>query len=218
LEPLLLSIQQDQSYIGYRSLAPISEQQVKCIAYADDICALIKDSDDYRRLNGHLDAYALVSNARFNQNKTEAFSLNGNPQQHWIALFQRDSIPTYYTKFSPDPFRYLGFQMCYTLVQKKKYQKALVEAVRSGIAVYSQRSLSIRGRVTIMNTLLLSKLWYSLRLLPQNKSPRASFDQLCLPRPEGGLGLLNPSKQALVLQMKWLFPLFSVARSNVKEM
>ncbi|KAI8361760.1 hypothetical protein BD560DRAFT_312646, partial [Blakeslea trispora] len=39
-----------------------------------------------------------------------------------------------------------------------------------------------------------------------------------LPRPEGGLGLLNPSKQTLVLQMKWLFPLFSVACSNVKEM
>ncbi|KAI8389428.1 hypothetical protein BD560DRAFT_320290, partial [Blakeslea trispora] len=52
----------------------------------------------------------------------------------------------------------------------------------------------------------------------QNKSPRASFDQLCLPRTEGGLGLLNPSIQALVLQMKWLRSLFSRESSSLKDM
>ena len=41
---------------------------------------------------------------------------------------------------------------------------------------------------------------------------------LCLPRSEGGLGVLNPTKQLLVLQMKWLFPLFSAHPSHLREM
>ncbi|KAI8338293.1 hypothetical protein BD560DRAFT_311996, partial [Blakeslea trispora] len=39
-----------------------------------------------------------------------------------------------------------------------------------------------------------------------------------LPRTEGGLGLLNPSIQALVLQMKWLRSLFSRESSSLKVM
>ncbi|CAO3672760.1 unnamed protein product [Rhizopus stolonifer] len=92
--------------------------------------------------------------------------------------------------------------------------------------IYSQQQLSLWGRVTIMNTLILSKIWYCLRLLQptqsffrslrtiiygfvwQRKRPLVSFDQLCLPITQGGLGVLNPQLQHLVLQIRHLRHIF----------
>ncbi|KAG1442360.1 hypothetical protein G6F56_011093 [Rhizopus delemar] len=77
-----------------------------------------------------------------------------------------------------------------------------------------------------MNTLILSKIWYCLRLFQptqsffrslrtiiygfvwQRKRPLVSFDQLCLPITQGGLGVLNPQLQHLVLQIRHLRHIF----------
>ncbi|KAG2221276.1 hypothetical protein INT45_000189 [Circinella minor] len=76
-----------------------------------------------------------------------------------------------------------------------------------------------------MNTLILSRLWHVLRLTgaPQGtfwkklKSiiykfmthqtfPKPSFDQLCLPRSQGGVQLLDPQLQQHALCLRWLVP------------
>ncbi|CAO3685702.1 unnamed protein product [Rhizopus stolonifer] len=77
-----------------------------------------------------------------------------------------------------------------------------------------------------MNTLILSNIWYCLRLLQptqsffrslrtiiygfvwQRKCPLVSFDQLCLPITQGGLGVLNSQLQHLVLQIRHLCHIF----------
>ncbi|KAI8329764.1 hypothetical protein EDC96DRAFT_452306, partial [Choanephora cucurbitarum] len=48
------------------------------------------------------------------------------------------------------------------------------------------------------------------------KTPRIAFDRLCLPRNQGGLGVLHPSRHYMVLQMKWLFALFSNNDSHIR--
>ncbi|EIE77754.1 hypothetical protein RO3G_02458 [Rhizopus delemar RA 99-880] len=91
--------------------------------------------------------------------------------------------------------------------------------------VHSHRSLSFRGRVTILNSLILSKLWHVLRILSVPKrfflklqsqisgfvsakqTPRISFETMCFPRNKGGLGVLNPPLQQSALQLRWLLPL-----------
>jgi hypothetical protein len=50
---------------------------LKCLAYADDICVLLHDQNDLYRLQVHMQQNVPVSNAKFNENKSEAFSLNG---------------------------------------------------------------------------------------------------------------------------------------------
>ncbi|KAI8327018.1 hypothetical protein BD560DRAFT_333079 [Blakeslea trispora] len=49
------------------------------------------------------------------------------------------------------------------------------------------------------------------------KTPRLAFDIICLPRNLGGLGVINPCRHYLVLQMKWLFALFSTERSYTRD-
>ncbi|KAG0739794.1 hypothetical protein G6F16_011736 [Rhizopus arrhizus] len=220
LEPLLLSIQQDMNYQGYLPNNGTESQRIKCIAYADDICAFVKDEADFHRLHSHMEQYSSVSNSKFNEHKTEAFSLSGTKSPSWTSLLQNKHIKVYYHKHSLSAFRYLGFYMPYTIQQRNAIQTMLLEKIRSQIQIYSQRQLSLRGRAIITNSLILSKIWYCLRLFVptqrflknvrsmtyqyvwQKKFPYVSLDQLTLSHLQGGVGLLDPTKQYLRIQMK----------------
>ncbi|EIE92063.1 hypothetical protein RO3G_16774 [Rhizopus delemar RA 99-880] len=226
LEPLLLSIQQDPHYQGYLPLNGNASLRVKCIAYADDICAFVKDVEDLGRLQYHMTQYNRVSNSKFNQGKTEAFSLNGGQSSSWSAILRSQHIAIYHHKYSPSAFRYLGFYLPYTIHQRDQIQRMLLEKLRTHFNIYSQRQLSIRGRASIANLLILSRIWYYMRIFHptqqflkevrsltynyvwQKKFPYVSMDRLTLPIMQGGLGLLNPPTQHLQLQMKWLFLIF----------
>ncbi|KAK4519845.1 Meiotic nuclear division protein 1 [Mucor velutinosus] len=72
----------------------------------------------------------------------------------------------------------------------------LLNSVRTQCQIYGQRQLSLLGRVTIVNSLILSKVWYSLRML----KPTKRFVE----NSRGGLAVLNPSLQQLILQKRWL--------------
>ncbi|KAG0747128.1 hypothetical protein G6F57_009568 [Rhizopus arrhizus] len=49
---------------------------LKLLAYADDVCLLLRDQNDFSRAQHHMLQYTSVSNTKFNIDKTEAFSLN----------------------------------------------------------------------------------------------------------------------------------------------
>ncbi|ORE00958.1 hypothetical protein BCV72DRAFT_310473 [Rhizopus microsporus var. microsporus] len=48
----------------------------KALVYANDICTLLANAFDYTRLQYHLTKYSIASNAKVNQEKTEAFALS----------------------------------------------------------------------------------------------------------------------------------------------
>lgn len=236
LEPLLLAIQQDENIKGYEYTSSTgAREEIKTLAYADDICVMLEKPSDYAMLKDKLDLYSSISNAKFNQEKTEAFSLNGKEDEIWKEFLEADHVGAYHSYKSIGAFRYLGYQMIYTAQQRGYVQQQLLGKIKTMINIYSQRQLSLRGRATVMNTLILSKLWYVLRVfLPtrcffkelqqmiyryvwKNKRPLVSFDQLCLPITEGGLGLINPSRQYLVLQKKALDSLFDSQTINSKD-
>jgi hypothetical protein len=228
LEPFLRSLQQDPYFIGYRfvnaATPPICPppSPIKCLAYADDVCVFLDSPSDFVRLHLHIQAYTSVSNAHFNDHKTEAFALNGKEQADWVALFTRHRIPTYHHRHSHTAFRYLGFSMSYTQAQRKQVCDRLLDTVSHQVKMYSQRQLSIKGRVTIMNSLILAKVWYLLRILvvPQaffqklrrlicdfvggKKTPRLSYLQMCQPIVNGGLGILDPQSHQKTMQLRWI--------------
>ncbi|KAG0743193.1 hypothetical protein G6F57_009077 [Rhizopus arrhizus] len=57
------------------------EYRVKILAYADEIYVILDNASDYHRLHCHLNWYSRVSNAKFNQENTEAFALSGLPNE-----------------------------------------------------------------------------------------------------------------------------------------
>lgn len=134
--------------------------QVKLIVYANDICILIDSPSDFERLNSHLQRYSNISNTKFNNHKTEAFSLSGNKIEMWENILMENKVLTYHNKFSENPFRYLGFYVRYTKNHRDIIQSKLMKNIKDQVYKFSQRRLSLRGRFTLWNILILSKVWY----------------------------------------------------------
>ncbi|CEP15119.1 hypothetical protein [Parasitella parasitica] len=231
LEPFLLSILQDPQFCGFNVtdgcvppplVNSVAVPTIKCLAYADDVCVLLRDPSDLARLQAHMDRYAAVSNAKFNKDKSEAFALDGRHSPSWQAAFEDMNLQVYHHQGSGSAFRYLGLYFAYNHTQRAQIEEMLLSSVRKQCHIYSQRQLSILGKVTIANSLILSKIWYCLRLLRptkrflenvktciyqfvwNKKSPLLRKEKVFLPRHSGGLSVLDPSIQQLVLQKRWL--------------
>ncbi|KAG1045311.1 hypothetical protein G6F43_011299 [Rhizopus delemar] len=139
--------------------------------------------------------------------KAEAFSLDGRSYSEWIAFLAAPGISKWHDHSAPSPLRYLGFSMIQSFHQRRYLEQQLLQTVKSQCTIYSQLRLSIKGHVTIVNALILSKLWYVLRMvhLPttffrrlnsviyqfvwHNCKPKIKYTQLCFDPNLGGLGL-----------------------------
>ncbi|KAG1180285.1 hypothetical protein G6F36_010434 [Rhizopus arrhizus] len=230
LEPFLRHILQDASIVGF-SFSPLSQDlpppaTLKVLAYTDDVCVFLSSRTDFLRPQHHLNAYGQVSNAKVNLSKTETIFLNGRASPHWQQLLTQYQISQWHNHSKNQPLRYLGFPVIQSVAQRKCVGNQLLQSVKTQCGIYSQRHLSLRGRVTLANSLILSKLWYSLRVVSLTKQffrqirsalyqfitkgikPGFRYTLLCQPITSGGLGLLDPVAQNRCLQIRWLRLLF----------
>ena len=98
----------------------------------------------------------------------------------------------------------------------------------------SQRNLSLKGKTIVINTLILSKLWFIANVFPIPKhlipqinkiilgylwkgsaAEPIAQETLFLPRDRGGLGILVPLIQGQALRMKYLLQLRKKDINNI---
>jgi hypothetical protein len=121
--------------------------------------------------------------------------------------------------------RYLGYPICASLTQRNTAFTNLYTSIKQSCFMHSQRQLSIRGHATVLNSLILSKLWHILRVFNLTQEqisslqnlgstfinhhiyPRLSNNVIQLPRHQGGLDVLNIATQQSAFQWRWLSPL-----------
>ncbi|KAG1399221.1 hypothetical protein G6F59_013359 [Rhizopus arrhizus] len=160
-----------------------------------------------------------------NYSKTQAFSLSSDPNPTWQQFLITQNIHSWHDCRSTDSLIYLGYPVYSSTSQRNLFVDQLTNKIALSCQIHSQRNLSIRGRVTVLNCLIFSKLWHVLRIVPltqaqiakiqglgakflnSNSFPRISFATLCLPRSKGGLGALDPAVQIQALQWRWLLPM-----------
>lgn len=229
-EPLLRTILADPRLQGYILPGPLTPNPVKLMAYADDIVCMLNSPAELSTLHSHLNTYSLASNALVNFHKTEAISLSGASSiyiTHWQEALLSHRITSWHDCRSMKPIIYLGFPLFTSVAQRNSFLDHLLEKIRNACFIHQGRGLSVRGRSTVLNSLILSKLWHVLRVITVPKSflskvqtvianfvnfrifPNISFETICLPRKVGGLGLLNPTIQQAALQLRWLVPIIT---------
>ncbi|KAI7849279.1 hypothetical protein BDC45DRAFT_593819 [Circinella umbellata] len=111
--------------------------------------------------------------------------------------------------------------------QRDQFLDQLIQKIKSACDIHSQRSLSISGRATIVNVLILSTLWHVLQVCPVPKSffekvrsvchtfltrrmwRKVAYYKMVDNRNKGGLAILHPSSQQSALQLRWIIPLFN---------
>ncbi|KAI8876951.1 hypothetical protein K501DRAFT_199320 [Backusella circina FSU 941] len=153
------------------------------------------------------------------------FPLNGNIKTEWYEFLKEYDITHWHSSQQIQPIKYLGFPLYLNVSQRNNFIHELTEETSAACNIHSQRNLSIRGRTTVLNTLILSKLWYVLRLTPLTikqldkiKSiaqgfinrriyPPIPYSTLIKRRSQGGIGLLDVRTQQHLLQDRWIEPL-----------
>jgi hypothetical protein len=131
-EPFLRSILNDEHFRGYSMRADSGvadgdntvEESIttKILCYADDALVLVHDVDDLYRLKSHMGLFCNASNAKFNYNKVEAFSLSGrNTWEYWHRPLSSMNINRLTSEDDPTPIIYLGFPMIQPRLQRVNF-------------------------------------------------------------------------------------------------
>src|SRR6266487_5735442 len=133
---------------------------LKAKAYADDTTIDITLRDWPSLLNS-INLYERASNAEINFNKSKLLQLNGKTNQY-----------TYTSPFTDlqedETIVSLGFPIRNGKLDYKGLWKKLINRMKSKIDQVSHRNLSIRGRVLVAKSLILSKIWYFVPAAPPN--------------------------------------------------
>lgn len=161
--------------------------------------------------------------------KLRLLSLNGRPQPEWINFLRSHNITQWHDYSSQTPMRYLGFPLVQSMNQCC-YLEGHLQMVRSQCHIYSQRRLSLWGKVTIVNSLILSKIWLRSVKIPLSSfkqlrsivyqfvwkdcNPKIKYATLCQPLKKGGLGLLDSHIQYSILQYRWISYMLDINRAS----
>jgi hypothetical protein len=237
IEPFLLSIINNPDISGYslqHTKLPhnvqtpwVSPAPVKILAYADDVLTFVKTHSELLELQRRLKVYNRASNAKINYDKSVAFPLHGGLMKGVEGRKVKDRITErlkmkWYDSHSPGYIKYLGYPIWFSTHQRDVYVSELLGKVNSSVEIYSNRQVSLYGKANIANTLILSKLWHVIRIVPlpltvlkQLKSiiyqfvmsglfPQLKGNSFFLPRDQGGLGLIDIGAQQHTLQFRYL--------------
>jgi hypothetical protein len=236
IEPFLRSILTDPLYTGYQmqyandhpnynAADPVIHTS-KILCYADDAFVFVKDLPDLARLEYHLGVYCQATNAKINYNKVEAVSLSGqNTWPYWRARLTDMNITKFTSNLDQNPVIYLGFPLLQSVQQREVFIGSLVANLRTSVKLHSVRNLSVVGKATVLNSLILAKCWYVLRVTPFPQNDLKAIQAVCTkflrkgifpvipwatwttPKLLGGLGVLDVAMQQSALYFRWVQPL-----------
>ncbi|KAL9667689.1 hypothetical protein QQ045_002053 [Rhodiola kirilowii] len=190
------------------------------LMYADDL--LIFTNGHTRSVNNLMkiiNKFCEFSGQKINSEKSRVFF------SKLIGLERKKNI-LQYTKFTEGSFptRYLGAPL-FPGRSKISYFKYLEDTIRSKISGWAKNFLNISGRATLISSILCSISIHTQSIIPVPKTCVASmerlfanfiwdgkhhwvsWDNICLPKNEGGLGIrsLRDVKDALLGKVAWRF-------------
>jgi hypothetical protein len=198
---------------------------MRTLAYADDTVVAIQSLEDLNIFKEAIRKYEAATAAKLNFDKSVAIVLGDCPDIHanlhalGFEVAEHGSPVTYLgcPILSNDPARFLPKSECYGELEDK-----LLDKVHKKAIAWSNLYPSLFGRATLVNSVLLSQVWYYASILPLSEAffhklrklvisfmwgfknfHSLSQGNLFLPSDKGGLGLLDPLTQARAMISKW---------------
>ena len=199
---------------GYKM--PVTGEMVKHLQYADDTSAILNNLTEIETILEMFRFYCKATGAVLNETKTKGIYIN-----HPDDVQLKCSIPVDWNK---NDTKILGiiFTPDQKMNRKLNWDKVL-EKMEKRSEIMKTRNLSLRGKVIIINTIILSKAWHVGRIyLPTldiiRKINRIIFNYIWGKKHEpvarealfqdlkkGGLGVIEVLKQCAAMQIKEYF-------------
>ena len=148
----------------------VKGKELKLTQYADDTTTFVKDGASLGKLLELLDLFQQCSGLKINSTKSEAI---------WLGKNRNNRSKLYDLKWPQDPIFALGTAFSYDVYKcevKNFHEKAT--KMQKMFNLWSQRDLSLFGKITIAKTLGLSKMIFSSACLPTPSHIVSSIDKM----------------------------------------
>ena len=211
IEIIAIKIRNNQDIEGI-TIRTITE---KVGQYADDMWVSLKNTHaGIVALFKELELFGRYVGLKVNFDKTEMFRVGS----------LHNAYPRYYVDFllhwSDRPIKVLGIYVSgnYQEMISKNYNE-LLDKVTNICKIWAHRSMTLLGRITIVNTLIIPILLYRLQVLPspskvffaklrqtisyflwEGKKPKMSYKKLIQSYEKGGLKLQDPELKNVALK------------------
>ena len=189
----------------------------KWVGYSDDGNATLSDFKSVEKLFVLLEIYERASGAKVNLQKTQGF-LTGK------LRYAKDTPLD--IRWTNDKIKILGFYFGNTDVSKDNWEPTIAK-IKLLLNIWCKRKLTLHGKVTVINSLATSAIWYLSNIisLPEHfakqidtiisdffwyhKKHLISREQLQLPKELGGLGVVNVRLKIKAQRVKFITRLLS---------
>ena len=215
LEPLCKKIEKNQNIKGVNIKNLLNEveddTELKTIQYADDIALIIQDKESLTTAINHFKDFEKVAGLKINKKKSEIL-----PFGKFRNLQEIEDIQT------KDIVRYLGITVGHDKDECTMHNwTEKIAKLNNTLEQWKKRNLTILGKITIIKTLALSKIVYSVMntSMPSdtiNKINKSIYDFIWYSKErikrntligeikDGGVNMVNIEHHFLALKASWV--------------
>lgn len=226
-EPLLVQIRRKME--RYAFLHTISQHATPVSGYADDTHLLLNNKEAIPKLKAITNKFTKASNAKVNDQKSWIF---------YFGSLAGETYNPYGYQLKTESVSILGVTLGVTLEAQMGMWNRLLTKVEKQTRIWSvtASALTYRQRAILINTMILSTLWYVITAAHPPSSFIAQVDRLCLnllwtrrthrvsknlvyrPVDEGGLGLISVQRQIIAYRHKYIFSLLNKQLHPISEL
>ena len=210
VEIMAISIRKDEAIKG----VTVGGTEFKISQLADDTTLFVKDIESVKKLLTFLDRFSKVSGLTLNQSKTEAI---------WLGKIINDNDKPLGLNWNTGYFKCLGI-WCHTnpkLMIEKNYTERLTK-IKATINIWKQRKLSLKGKITVLWSMVLPQMLYvsSMLYTPKwvidqtdkimfdflwsGKKPQVKKSSIIAEISEGGLRMLHFECMVKAIKINWI--------------
>ena len=211
LEPVLQTIRDTPEIKGIQVLG--QQSPTKLTAYADDCKFFIKDQNSAKLIIDHFNIFGNFSGAKLSLDKCEAMFLG-----RW-RIRQDTPLNLKWVK------QMTIFGIKFGEVSEDDIWHPVYKKIENVLNLFKTRHLSFYGKAKLINSMVLSKLWYITTIIPLSKHYERLITKLVfnfiwgkiesirrktmyLPCNKGGIGLVNISLKAQSLILNQAMKVF----------
>ena len=148
VELLAIKLRNSQTVQGIS----VNNNIIKINQFADDTTLILKDTNSIRPALGILKSFYICSGLKTNIDKTQAFFIGEN---------NKTPEHKHNFKWSKDPIHLLGITLYNNENENYKWNfEDKIKKIRNLLNMWKQRSLSLKGKIVVINSLAASMLVY----------------------------------------------------------
>jgi hypothetical protein len=148
VEMLAINIRNAKNIKGIK----LRSKEIKISQLADDTTLILESCESIKHVKELLYKFELIAGLNTNMEKTQAFMIGKH-----IKRFKND----YNLTWKDGPVHILGLHICESEIESIKYNfEPRLKKIRTVLNMWRQRKLSLKGKVTVINSLAASLLVY----------------------------------------------------------